>query len=78
MQKPRPGHVTHLLLTVLTCGLWLFVYVPLLVRYRRARDEEPTATQVWARAKARLRALYGAAPRSRTNSPNPELSVVAG
>lgn len=33
MQKPYVNHVLHIILTILTGGLWLFVYIPILISY---------------------------------------------
>lgn len=33
MQKPYCNHALHIILTFLTGGLWLFVYVPILLKH---------------------------------------------
>ena len=33
MKKPYLNHALHIILTLLTGGLWLFVYIPLLINH---------------------------------------------
>lgn len=33
MQKPYINHALHIVLTLITGGFWLFIYVPLLIDY---------------------------------------------
>ena len=35
----RPSHVLHGTLTLLTAGLWAFVWIPVTLRYNRKRRE---------------------------------------
>ncbi len=62
---PGPNHVLHIILSILTGGLWLIVYIPILVRagrrqkqaYKRATDaQERIAKEQLRTAKAETKA----------------------
>lgn len=53
---PKPvNHILHLILSVLTGGLWLFVYVPLLIRYGRRNKAYVAALNREAAAERKAR-----------------------
>lgn len=62
---PGPNHLLHIILSILTGGLWLIVYIPILVRagrrqkraYRQAADiQERIAKEQLKTAKAETKA----------------------
>lgn len=53
---PKPvNHILHIILSVLTGGLWLFVYIPILIRY--GRRNKAYAAAVTRERKAQRAAL---------------------
>lgn len=67
---PGPNHLLHIILSVLTGGLWLIIYVPILIRagrrqkqaYKRAANtQEQIAKQQLKTAKAETKAAREAA-----------------
>lgn len=67
---PGPNHLLHIILSILTGGLWLIIYIPILIRagrrqkqaYKRAANaQEQIAKQQLKTAKAETKAAREAA-----------------